>query len=119
MWVLDAATKSTHHISQSMLFWSVLPQFFVPAACGPACVPIGSFGSEIAVDVVADGFQFLLRVPPQCICVAEWKSKTIKPKFVAPENRIPHGTAGVTPATLPCVPVCKVQADRVRWVAGA
>ena len=55
----------TAYISQSMLFWSVLPQFFVPAACGPACVPIGSSGSEIAVDVVADGFQFLLRVPPQ------------------------------------------------------
>ena len=41
------------------------------SACGPACIPRGPSGAEIAVDAVADGSQFLVRVAPRVIAFAQ------------------------------------------------
>ena len=54
--------SETVHIAQSMLFWPVLPQFFVRSACGPACMPRGPSGVGIAVNVVAVGCRYLPEV---------------------------------------------------------
>ena len=40
------------------------------SACGSACMPRGLSGVASVVDAVADGSQFLLRVPPQGIAFA-------------------------------------------------
>ncbi len=58
--LLQLATYQSKH--------AILTDFatvFVQSACGPACMLRGTSGIGIAVDAIADGFRFLLRVPPQ------------------------------------------------------